>query len=375
MAVEQILCLGVARHLRHAIVISLRVGDTFNDCYEVLGLLGRGGTSSVYRCRDTRLRRLVAVKVLDWGSDEDLRLRLEREARIVASLSHPGIVGIHDIAVDDGTLFIVQEYLAGCDLSAAIAANTRGKGLPRAVAAKVAVAVAEALHFAHEAGVVHRDIKPGNIRLLPHASVKVLDFGIATARRSDPMHLTQPGSQIGTPAYMSPSSSREMRSIHDRTFILSALFATRCWRVSTPYQTNSPYEHAALVLTKDHAPSLQTWDVPEEVTLLIDSCLNKSVESRPASMGALLQTFRSWLERFDAEDILGIWPAPERAMESVAHSARSEEAADVTPASSSVPSESTWVRTRADASMKTVPSTLSCRRQHKSLQDNSPQFR
>src|ERR1043166_5153601 len=145
--------------LRVAIVTGLRVGDTISGRYEVLSLVGRGGMSSVYQCRDTSLDRLVAVKVLSRGADDELRQRLQREARIVASLNHPGIVNVFDIGVHDDTQFIVQEFLDGGDLSTVLTAPP-GKGLPRAVAAKIAFAVAEALAFAHRNGVVHRDVKP-----------------------------------------------------------------------------------------------------------------------------------------------------------------------------------------------------------------------
>ena len=288
----------------------LHVGDSFNERYEVLGLLGRGGMGSVYRCRDAKLERLVAVKILNWNSDDQLRQRFEREARIVANLSHSGIVGIHDIGIHDGTLFVVQEFLNGLDLSAVLA-RSRGNGLARGVAAKVAFAVAEALAFAHSKGVVHRDVKPGNIRLLPGGSVKVLDFGIATAKQIDVAALTEVGTQLGTPAYMSPEQLRA-EEVDGRSDIYA--LGVVCYEIFSgrpPFKANSVYELATQVLSPEEAPQLQAWDVPDEVVKVVEQSLRKNVDDRPADMGVLTRSFGHWLERFDPEEILSLWPARE----------------------------------------------------------------
>ena len=284
----------------------LDVGHTFNDRYEVLSLLGRGGMGSVYRCRDTKLDRQVAVKILNWRSDDELQERLEREARIVANLNHPGIVGIYDIGTHEGTTFVVQELLDGSDLSA-VMERFREKGLSRAVAAKVAFSVAEALAFAHGKGIVHRDVKTGNIRLLPGASVKVLDFGIATARRHEQAALTQVGTLIGTPAYMSPEQLRALE-VDDRSDVYS--LGVVCYEMLTgrpPFEAASLAELGALVLADDHAPALETWDVPADIRGIVERSLNKDPDGRPG-MNDLVQAFRPWLDHFDTDEILALWP-------------------------------------------------------------------
>lgn len=302
----------------------LHVGDKFNERYEVLGLLGRGGMGSVYRCRDAKLERLVAIKLLNWSSDDQLRQRFEREARIVANLSHPGIVGIHDIGIHDGTLFVVQEFLDGLDLSAVLA-RSRGNGLARAVAAKVAFSVAEALAFAHSKGVVHRDVKPSNIRLLPGGSVKVLDFGIATAKQIDAEALTEVGTQIGTPAYMSPEQLRA-QEVDGRSDIYA--LGVVCYEIFSgrpPFKASSVYELATKVLSPEEAPRLQAWDVPDEVVEVVEQSLKKNAGDRPAEMGVLTLSFSRWLERFDSEEILSLWPAREDTASELFPSAASAE--------------------------------------------------
>jgi serine/threonine-protein kinase len=295
-------------------VTGLQVGDSFNDRYQVLSLIGRGGMGTVYHCRDTKLDRSVAVKILKWSADDQLRHRFEREARIVANLSHSSIVGVYDIGVHEGTLFVVQEFLDGSDLSS-ILAGSRGNGLPRAVAAKVGFAVADALAFAHSKEVVHRDVKPSNIRLLADGVVKVLDFGIATAKQLDPVALTQEGTQIGTPAYMSPEQLRA-EDVDRRSDIYA--FGVVCYEILSgrpPFKAKSVYELATLVLSHDDAPPLAAWDVPDEVVEVVEHCLKKNREDRPADMAVLAQTFNRWLERFDTGEILMLWPVRQRSAE------------------------------------------------------------
>jgi serine/threonine protein kinase/tetratricopeptide (TPR) repeat protein len=177
--------------------------------YEIVEKLGEGGMGVVYKARDPRLQRLVAVKVLpsDRSSDPVRRARLLREARAAAALSHPHIVTVHDIASDEGTDFIVMEHVSGQPLSD----RMKERGLPLAEALRIAIQVADALAAAHAAGVVHRDLKPGNIMVAADGRVRVLDFGLATLGSEDPTgageRLTREGAVVGTIAYMSPEQS------------------------------------------------------------------------------------------------------------------------------------------------------------------------
>ncbi len=181
--------------------------------YEIQSALGAGGMGEVYKARDTRLDRTVAIKVLpsDLADRPDLRERLEREARAVSSLNHPHICTLHDIGSQDGVDFLVMEYLEGQTL-----AERLEKGaLPLEQALQYAIQVADALDKAHRKGIVHRDFKPGNL-MLTKAGAKLLDFGLAKTRApvtagkglsmlpTTPPNLTAEGTILGTFQYMAP---------------------------------------------------------------------------------------------------------------------------------------------------------------------------
>jgi serine/threonine protein kinase len=143
--------------------------------YEIISAIGAGGMGEVYRARDSRLNRTIAVKVLapNLSGNPEYRQRFEREARTVAALSHPHICPVYDIGAHDGLDYLVMEYLEGENLAARIA-----KGLPIDQALRYAIQIADALDQAHRHGVVHRDLKPGNI-MLTKGGAKLLDFGLA----------------------------------------------------------------------------------------------------------------------------------------------------------------------------------------------------
>ena len=187
----------------------LSPGDRLGP-YEILSPLGAGGMGEVYKARDTRLDRTVAVKVLPKyiADRDDLRARFEREARAVASLKHPNICVLHDIGKQDGIDFMVLEHLEGETVAARV-----GKGpLPLDQVMKYATQIVDALDRAHRSNVNHRDVKPANI-MLTRDGIKVLDFGLArTAPRAVgpddvtrmPDALTGEGTILGTPQYMAP---------------------------------------------------------------------------------------------------------------------------------------------------------------------------
>ena len=152
--------------------------------YAVLSPLGEGGMGEVWLARDTRLDRTVAIKCVKdaLGTDPDRRARVEREAQIVAQLSHPHICTLHDIVQDDGQTYLVMEALAGETLATRLL-RSGGKGLPIAQCLTIAAEAAEGLAFAHQHGVVHQDVKPANIMLTP-TGTKLLDFGVARLRRA-----------------------------------------------------------------------------------------------------------------------------------------------------------------------------------------------
>src|SRR5712691_11474611 len=191
--------------------------------YEIQSPLGAGGMGEVYRARDTRLDRTVAIKVLNSTvvSSPELKQRFEREARIISRLNHPHICTLHDVGHQDGTDFLVMEYLEGETLAERL---TKG-ALPVPDLLKIAIDILDGLELAHHAGVVHRDLKPGNV-MLTNAGAKLLDFGLAkpamagtsSSAASAPVFsaamtlsspspqspLTTSGALVGTMQYMAP---------------------------------------------------------------------------------------------------------------------------------------------------------------------------
>jgi len=194
--------------------VSLAPGTRLGP-YEILSLVGIGGMGEVYKARDIRLDRMVAVKVLagEFSMDGDRRLRFEREARVVAGLNHPHICTLHDIGQHEGMVFLVMEYLEGDTLGERL---KRGP-LPFDGLLKHAIEITEALEGAHRAGVIHRDLKPSNI-VLTGSGAKLLDFGLAklkapwpaqsgatlTAPPIEEKALTLEGTILGTLQYMAP---------------------------------------------------------------------------------------------------------------------------------------------------------------------------
>jgi serine/threonine-protein kinase len=186
--------------------------------YEVVSALGKGGMGEVWRARDTKLGREVAIKTLpdEFAQEADRLARFEREAKLLASLNHPNIASIHGFDEDNCTYFLVMELVEGDTL-----ADRVGRGaIPVEESLKLALQISEALEAAHEKGVIHRDLKPANIKVTPDGKVKVLDFGLAKAFAGDEaevnpansptlsMQATQQGMILGTAGYMSPEQAR-----------------------------------------------------------------------------------------------------------------------------------------------------------------------
>ena len=186
--------------------------------YEVVSALGKGGMGEVWRARDSKLGREVAIKTLpeEFAKDEERLARFEREAKLLASLNHPNIATIHGLEEHDGTRFLVLELVEGDTL----AERLKRGAIPVEESLKLALQIAEALEAAHENGVIHRDLKPANIKVTPDGKIKVLDFGLAKAFADDgddaslshsptiSMAATQQGVILGTAAYMSPEQAR-----------------------------------------------------------------------------------------------------------------------------------------------------------------------
>ena len=185
--------------------------------YEILSPLGKGGMGEVWRARDQKLGREVAIKTLpeEFAQDEERLARFEREAKLLASLNHPNIAAIYGLEEHEGTRFLVLELVEGDTL----AERLKRGAIPVEESLKLALQIAEALEAAHEKGVIHRDLKPANIKVTPDDKVNVLDFGLAKAFAGDSnvdlsqsptisAAATQQGIILGTAAYMSPEQAR-----------------------------------------------------------------------------------------------------------------------------------------------------------------------
>src|SRR6266702_3896592 len=196
--------------------MSLRVGTQLGSL-EITALLGKGGMGEVYRARDTKLKREVAIKILpeEFSSDPERVARFQREAEVLASLNHPNIAAIYDLQEANGSRYLVLELVEGETLANRIA---RGP-IPVEEALDIAKNICEALEAAHEKGIVHRDLKPANVKITPDGKVKVLDFGLAKAMSGTATAATLSNSPtlvsgsmggiiVGTAAYMSPEQAR-----------------------------------------------------------------------------------------------------------------------------------------------------------------------
>src|SRR5215471_10519955 len=158
----------------HCELMALTIGSQLGS-HEITALLGKGGMGEVYRARDLKLKREVAIKILseEFSRDADRVSRFQREAEVLASLNHPNIAAIHDLEETDGTRYLVLELVEGETLAERIASGP----IPVEEALNIAIQICEGLEAAHERGIIHRDLKPANVKITPDGKVKVLDFG------------------------------------------------------------------------------------------------------------------------------------------------------------------------------------------------------
>jgi serine/threonine protein kinase len=266
----------------------LLVGRTLGR-YQLLSAVGRGGMGEVYCAVDSRLNRLVAVKVLPpYVSDNpEWSQRLEQEARSVAALNHPHICILHDVGHDAGTNYLVFEYLVGELLSERLA----GGPLPLPQALRYAAEMADALDSTHQQGIVHCDLKPQNI-MLTKSGVKLLDFGIAELQSSG---TTAPAATAGTLAYMAPEQI-EGREADARTDIFAFGMVTYEMLTGRPaFQGDSQASLAASILNDNPPPPSQfVSGVPPTLDFLVGRCLSKLPSERWQSICDVLFMLR-WI--------------------------------------------------------------------------------
>src|SRR5580704_13594232 len=268
--------------------------------YEIQSPLGEGGMGEVYRARDTRLDRSVAIKVLvsHLSSSPELKQRMEREAKAISALNHPHICRLYDVGSQDGTEYLVMELLEGETLSQRL---TKGP-LPISEVLRIGIAVAEALEAAHRQGIVHRDLKPGNI-MLTKSCAKLMDFGLAkstatglggavtgapllsaakTMSGASPMSpLTTAGAIVGTIQYMSPEQieGKEADGRSDLFALGAVLYEALTG--GRPFVGKSQISVASAILEKDPEPISASQPLtPAAFEYIIHTCLAKDPEDR-----------------------------------------------------------------------------------------------
>jgi serine/threonine protein kinase len=259
--------------------------------YDILALLGAGGMGEVYKARDTRPYRIIALKTLpaEKVADTDRKLRFLSEARAASRLNHPNIVTIYDIAEDNGVCFIAMEYIAGITLEQANA----GSGVPLKDALRYAAEIADVLAAAHAAGIIHRDLKPPNIIMTEDGRVKLLDFGVAklieravpSADAETATLQTLPGVIMGTPAYKSPEQA-EGRDLDARSDIFSfglVLYEMLCGQRA--FRGESWISTLAAILHTEPQPLREIKAaIPCSVVQHISRCLRKDPAQRFQTM-------------------------------------------------------------------------------------------
>jgi eukaryotic-like serine/threonine-protein kinase len=272
------------------------VGEVLSDRYEVEELVGTGGMSSVFRAHDRLLDRKVALKVLhqQYSEDEEYIERFRREARAVAALSHPNIVTVIDRGEHDGRQFIVFEYIDGENLKALI--QRRGPA-PVTTALELAMQIARGLSFAHQQGLVHRDVKPQNILLNGDGQAKVTDFGIA--RSLDVQHgMTQTGTVLGTSDYIAPEQAQGQR-VDEHTDVYSlgvVLYEMLTNEVPFPGEN---FVAVAMRHINEEPPSIR--DKRPDVSPRLEAAVQRAMAKRPEDRFQTMADFCRELEADLAE--------------------------------------------------------------------------
>ncbi len=270
--------------------------------YEVLSLLGEGGMGQVYRGKDPRLGREIAIKVLtrDSSRDAEASARLEREARAIAALSHPNILAVHDVGREDGDFYVVTELLEGCTLRE----QMEGAPLTWRRTVEIGAEVAEGLAAAHAKSIVHRDLKPENVFLTADGRVKILDFGLA---QTDPLLMsrdessipttkwfqTDPGTVIGTLGYMSPEQLRGEAVDPSADIFSLGCILYEMVTAKKPFHRESGAATIAAILKDEIPRDVLSATVPAELQRIIEGCVEKTPSMRFQSARDLALTLRA----------------------------------------------------------------------------------
>ncbi|HEU5326309.1 MAG TPA: protein kinase, partial [Candidatus Limnocylindria bacterium] len=295
------------------------IGRLISGRYRLIAPLGEGGMATIWRAVDEQLDREVAVKILrpQFSADPGFAARFKQEARAAGGLSHPNIVSVYDYGTDgaDGEQYIVMELVEGRDLASII--SERG-ALSVDDSVRVAIAVASALEAAHRKGIVHRDVKPGNILITDHGDVKVTDFGIARAVSEASMTVT--GTTLGSVHYFSPEQARgdEVTGASDVYALGIVLFEMLTGR--RPFEGDSAAAVALKRLNEDApTPSGIGRPVPAGLEAILARALAREPIDRFPDAGALAEALRVW--RRDPDAVPGVVPASASTMAGAAAAA------------------------------------------------------
>ena len=285
-----------------------------NDRYELEQKIGEGGMARVYRGRDLRLNRQVAIKVLHshFASDTNFLQRFHHEAQAAANLRHPNIVDVYDVGQDADTHYIVMEYVAGSDLKALL---MRNGALPIEQAVYVGECVANGLDAAHRIGMVHRDVKPQNIIVGEQGQVKITDFGIAKSSLSTA--LTETGVTFGTADYISPEQARGQTAT-PRSDIYSlgvTLYETLTNRL--PFSGDSSIAVAMQHVSADPPPPrMYNPRIPPQLESLVLRALSKEPDARPTTARDFARQLSSYRDIGEQATVVGpVAPRPDPATE------------------------------------------------------------
>jgi eukaryotic-like serine/threonine-protein kinase len=311
--------LGLAAQAQAAETPSRSLVGKALGAYQILSLLGSGGMGEVYKARDSKLNRSVAIKVLppDKISDADRKRRFVQEARAASALNHPNVITIHDIGREDGIDFVVMEYVAGKTLDQLIPR----RGLKLNEVLKYSIQIADALAKTHSAGIIHRDLKPGNVMVTDEGLVKVLDFGLAKLTErpkgtednrsaTGTREVTEPGTVFGTVSYMSPEQA-EGKGVDARSDIFS--FGSLLYEMVTgqiAFQKDSMASTLAAILNQEPKPiSKLVPGIRSELEKIIGRCLRKDRERRFQHMDDLKVALQELKDESDSGTLAGTGPA------------------------------------------------------------------
>ncbi len=260
--------------------------------FEIHERIGMGGFGEVFKGYDPFIKRFVAVKTCT-AIDEEIRRRFFQEAEIAGNLHHRNVTTVYDFGVQEGLPYLVQEYLTGEDLDRKI---KRGAPLPLGEKLGYLSQIAHGLAYAHESGVVHRDVKPANIRILEDGTAKIMDFGIAKLLQQE-TGLTKTGTTVGTAAYLAPEQIRGDRA-DQRTDVFSfGVLAYELLTFKRPFEGEQISAVLYQILHSEPLPVQEVWpDCPPALRAVLESCLRKDPATRPANCGQVAEMLDDTLE-------------------------------------------------------------------------------